>query len=200
MDVGSGQEWAMFVWAAAVALAVVAGVWVGTNHRVTRPELPLEHVAAATLIGYFGWEMLVNLPGSALGFWTLTAGLGEVRGVEGQQAFVVAQAVFVVAAAAAILGIMRRRSWGIVLGIGLAAAIVVWTVVNTIWIFQLFAESGGPDFYGSIVTTAVGLGIVPAVVAIGLLARPLRRRTGTRAPAGTSDADWSALPAPDARR
>ena len=81
MNLTSGQQWAMYAWAAAVAGAVVAGLWVGTNRREIRPVLPLEHVAAAALIGSFGWEMLVTLPGSVIGYLTLTAGLGDVRGV-----------------------------------------------------------------------------------------------------------------------
>ncbi len=199
VDVTNGQQWAMWVWAATVAIAVLAGIWFARTHPVTRAELPMTHVAAATLIGYFGWEMLVNLPGSALGFWTLTAGLGEVRGVEGQQAFVVAQAVFVVAAAAAIAGILRRRTWGTALGIGLGAALIVWSAVNTIWLWVTYGASIDSGFYASIVTTAVGLGVVPAVVAIALLAWPLVRRPTPRPTAPGPDRDWSAAPAPDAR-
>ena len=197
MNLSSGQQWAMYAWAAAVAGAVVAGLWVGTNRREIRPVLPLEHVAAAALIGSFGWEMLVTLPGSVIGYLTLTAGLGDVRGVEGQQAFVVAQGVYVAAAAAAIVGILRRRTWGFVLGIGLAAALAVWTLLNTIWTFVSFGESMGPDSYMSIVATTIGLRVVPAMVAIGLLAWPLVRHTTPRSTVPDSDGDWTASTAPD---
>lgn len=74
------EQWPMYVWAAAVALAIVAGAWTATNRREVRPALPVEHVAGAALVGLFGWEMLVNLPGSAMGYWSLTAGLGDVQG------------------------------------------------------------------------------------------------------------------------
>ena len=199
MDVSSGQQWAMFIWAAAVALAVLAGIWFARNRPDVRPDLPLEHVAGATLIGYFAWEMFVNLPGSLLGFWSLTAGLGEVRGVEGQQAFVAAQAVFVVAAGVAIFGILRRRTWGAALGVGLAVALVVWSAVNTLWLFTSFGDSIGSDFYASVVTTAVGLGVVPALAAIGLLVRPFVRRSSPRPTASASERDWTTSAAPDAR-
>ncbi len=121
------QQPAMFVWAAAVGLALVAAAWTATNRKAIRPTLPLEHVAGAAILGVLGWEMLVHLPGTVMGIWTLTAGLGDVRGVEGYQAFLVAQAAFVIGVAIAIVGILRRRPWGAILGIGLAVARVVWS-------------------------------------------------------------------------
>ena len=88
-----------FAWAALVALAIVVGGWTARTRPEVRSTLPLEHVAGATLLALVGWEMLINLPGTAVGYWTLTAGIGEVGGVQGTQAFVLAQAAFVVAAA-----------------------------------------------------------------------------------------------------
>ena len=199
MDLSSGQQWAMYVWAAAVAIAVMVGIWYGTNRRGTRPGLPPEHVAAAALLGFFGWEMLVNLPASIIGLWSLTAGLGEARGAEGQQAFVLGQVAFVVGAAMAIAGILRRRTWGIALGIGLAAALVVSTVVNNAWILASLGQSMGFDSYISIVTSAIGRG-VPALAVIGLLAWPLVRRSTSRAVSPRSNGDWSATAASEAPR
>ena len=121
------QQPSMYVWAAVVALAIVVGAWTAMNRRALRPTLSPEHVAGAAMLGLFGWEMLVHLPGAIMGYWTLTAGLGDVRGVEGYQAFVAAQAAFVVAVAFAVVGILRRRAWGAILGIGLASARVVWS-------------------------------------------------------------------------
>jgi hypothetical protein len=197
VDVTSGQQWPMYAWAAAVAVAAVAALWVATRRREIRPALPLEHVAAAALIGYFGWEMLVNFPGSVMGYWSLTAGLGDARGVEAQQAFVIAQGVYVAGASSAVVGILRRRTWGIVLGIGLAAALTVWTALNTVWLFVSFGESMSPDSYLGIVTSTIGLGVVPALVAIGLLAWPLARHTTARPTTPSSGRDWTGSTAPD---
>lgn len=166
--------WAMYVWAGAVAIAIVAGVWTATNHRDPRSSLAPQHVAGAALVGLFGWEMLVNLPGSVMGYWTLTAGLGDARGIEAQQAFVVAQAAFAIGAAFAVSGILRRRTWGAVLGIGLAAAIVVSSVLSFAQVTAIF-ESMGSDAYLSIVASIIGMRMIPALAAAVLLLWPLMR-------------------------
>ncbi len=171
-------QWAMYVWTAAVAVAIVAGVWTATRHREPRPSLPPQHVAGAALVGLFGWEMLVNLPGSVVGYWTLTAGLGDVRGLEAQQAFVVAQAAYVIGAAFAVGGILRRRTWGAVLGIGLAAAVMVSSAFNFAQITALYAESMSGDAYLSTVASVIGMRMIPALAAIVLLLWPfIRQRT-----------------------
>ena len=188
------QQPAMYVWAAAVGLALTAGAWTAMNRRATRATLPLEHVAGAAILGVFGWEMLVHLPGTVMGIWTLTAGLGDVRGVEGYQAFVVAQVAFIIGAAAAIVGILRRRTWGAILGIGLAVARLVWSVAVLYEALSAFGDSIGNDLYLEFVTSVIGLQAVPAVVVIGLLAWPLVRRTAPGARA--SDAEWPANTAP----
>ena len=198
MDVTTaGQQWAMYAWAGAVALTVFAGGWAATNQRTVRPVLPLEHVAAAALIGSFAWDMLVQLPGSLYGVWTLTAGLGDVLGDEPQQAFVAAQVLFVAAGALAVPGILRRRAWGIVLGIGLSVALVLWAVLSASHLVAQFGGSMPADVVMSILVNAIGLSVVPALVAIGLLAWPLVRRTTPRRTEAGADRDWSASAAPD---
>jgi len=194
-----GQQWAMYAWAGAVALTVFAGVWAATNQRTVRPALPLEHVAAAALIGSFAWDMLVQLPGSIMGVWTLTAGLGDVLGDEPQQAFVAAQVVFVAAGAVAVPGILRRRVWGIVLGIGLSVALILWAVLSVSNLLAQLGESMPPDVMMSILVNAIGLSVIPALAAIGLLAWPLRR-TAPRPTEADADRDWSASAAPDPTR
>lgn len=190
------DQWPMYVWAGAVGLAVVAGAWTATNRRGERPDLPLEHVAGATLVALFGWQMLVQLPGSAFGYWTLTAGLPDLSGARGQQAYLVAQAVFVVAAALAVMGILRRRSWGVALGIGLAAAIVVWRIVTLVTTIGTFGGAIGGDTYFAIATTSIGLEAVPALAAVVMLARPLV--SGARPRSGAASGDWPATrPSPD---
>ena len=188
------QQWPMFVWAAAVALAIVAGAWIAINRPQIRPTLPVEHVAGAALLGLFGWETLVDLPGVVMGYWTLTAGLGDVRGVEGDQAFVVAQAAFVVAAAFAVTGILRRRAWGAVLGIGLAASIVVRIGLVLFETTALYAVSMGGGTYFGVVSTLVGMQAIPALGIIALLGWPMIRRTTP--PVGAADRDWPAAAAP----
>ena len=191
----TSQLWPMYVWAAAVALAVVAAAVTSNTRREIRSTLPIEHVAGAALVGLFGWEMLVNLPGSVLGYWTLTAGLGDVSGVRGQQAYVVAQAAFVVAAAFAVAGVLRRRTWGAVLGIGLAASVVLWSGLILFQTTALYAESMGTDTYLGVVSSLVGMRGIPAVVAIGLLAWPIVRRTTPSVRASDHDRPTAGAPA-----
>ena len=186
----------MFVWAAAVALAIVAGGWTAINRPPIRPSLPIQHVAGAAILGLFGWESLVNLPGVVMGYWTLTAGLGDVRGVEGDQAFVVAQGAFVVAAAFAVTAILRRRTWGAVLGIGLATSIVVWSGLILFETTSLYAGSMDGGTYFSLVSTLVGMRAVPSLVVVALLAWPMVQRTTP--PVGTADRDWPTAAAPGA--
>ena len=188
------QQPTMFVWAAAVVLALVAAAWTATNRRDACETLPLEHVAGAAILGVLGWEVLVRLPGTVMGYWSLTAGLGDVRGIEGYQVFVVAQAAFVIGAAFAIVGILRRRLWGAVLGIGLAVTRVVWSGAVLYEALSTFGDSMSNDVYLDFVTSVIGLQAVPAVVVIALLAWPLVRRTTPRAEA--SDAQWPAGSAP----
>ena len=184
------QQPAMFVWAAAVTLAIVAGAWTAMNRRDSRPTLPPEHVAGVAIIGLFGWEMLVHLPGSVIGYWALTAGLGDVRGVEGHQAYVVAQAAFAVGAAFAVVGTLRRRTWGVILGIGLASSRVVWSGLILFETVSMYGEIMGSDAFLSTVSVLIGMQAVPALAAIALLSWPLVRRTTPRA--GASDAEWPA--------
>ena len=188
------QQPTMFVWAAAVVLALVAGAWTATNRRATSEILPLEHVAGAAILWVLGWEILVHLPGTVMGYWSLTAGLGDVRGVEGYQVFVVAQAAFVISAAFAIVGILRRRPWGAILGIGLAVARVVWSGAVLYEALSTFGDSMSNDVYLDFVTSVIGLQAIPAVVVIALLAWPLVRRATPSAEA--SDAQWPAGSAP----
>jgi hypothetical protein len=184
------QQPAMFVWAAAVGLALAAGAWTAVNRRATRPALPLEHVAGAAILGVFAWEMLVHLPGTVMGYWSLTAGLGDVRGLDGYQVFVVAQVAFVIGAAFAIVGILRRRAWGAILGIGLAVARGVWSGAVLYETLSMFGDEVGNDLYLDFVTSVIGLQAIPALVVVALLAWPLVRRTAPGAEA--TEAQWPA--------
>jgi hypothetical protein len=177
-----------FALAALVALAILAGGWTARSWPAVRRTLPLEHVAGATLVALLGWEMLINLPGTAVGYWFLTAGLAEASGVEGTEAFVVAQAAFVIAAALAVLGILRRRTWGSVLGIGLALAVVVWRVLIMITLFQLTGQGLDMGTYVSVLANVIGMGAIPALAGAVLLGLPLLRRSPR--PMDASGSGW----------
>jgi hypothetical protein len=167
--------WPMYVWAAAVAAAIVAGIWSATNNHDLRLSVPHEHIAGAALVGLFGWEMLISLPGSVSGYLQLTAGLGDLRGVQAQQAFLAAQAAFAVGAGFAVMGILRRRTWGSVLGIGLALTLVVSSTLNLANITATMAESMSADAYWSTVASLIGMQAIPALAAAALLLWPLLR-------------------------
>lgn len=170
-------QWAMYGWAAAVALAIVAGIWSATTHHDRRPVLPPEHVAGAVFVGLFGWELLVGLPGVVTGYMALTAGLGDWRGLQAEQAFLAAQAAFAAGAAFAVVGILRRHTWGAVLGIGLAASMVVSSTLNIANITATMAESMGSDIYWNFIVSIFGLQVIPALVAVVLLLLPFARST-----------------------
>ena len=176
---GTINDWPGFVWAGAVALAILAGIVTAGARRPPRETLPLVHVAGATLLGFFGWLALTHLPGTIMGYWTLTAGLGDVGGVEAQMLYTVGQVAFVVAAGAAIFGILRRAQWGAVLGIGLSLAQVTWHLAVLVQTWELFGDAMGDETYLDLTLTLVGAQVFPALAAAVLLAWPYRRRQET---------------------
>ena len=186
------QMWPSYAWAAVVAVAIVAGVWTAMKVREPRPVLPAQHVAGAALVGLFGWEGLFQLPGALMGYLNLIAGLGDVSGDEAQQAYVAALALFAIGAAFAVVGILRRRTWGAVLGMGLAAAVVVMIAIVMIQTISMVGSAIGDDAYLSFALGSVGQRAIPALAAIVLLAWPFLRRRAPRA----EEPDWPTAPAP----
>ena len=188
------ESWPTYVWAATVLLAIAAGVWTATNRPGVRSGPPLQHVAGATLLAYFAWEMVVNLPGLLSGYWTTVDGFGDTRALSGQQAYLAGQVAFVVAAAFSVVGILRGRTWAAVMGIGLAVAVVVGRVAIFASTLATYGDALGADggLYLSMVSSTILLGAVPALVAAGLLARPLLRRASP--PSGVAAAEPSARP------
>lgn len=175
------DDWPMLTLAVTVAIAVAAAAWAYANRSIRRPTLPLPHVAAAGLVGFLGWEIVVYLPGAILGYVALTVGIREA-GVEINQALVVTQVIFVVAAALAVVGVLRRRTWGIILALGLSVARLATTgaVVAQTIVLGTNAQVIGDIDYLAVVRTTLALQAVPPIVAIGLLAWPLLRgRAGT---------------------
>ena len=172
------NDWPMLTLAVTVALAVIAAVWAAKNRPTRRPVLPYRHVAGAAIVALLGWEVIVNLPGAMLGYLALTAGLGDVDGVEIDQAFVVAQVVFAIGAVFAVVGVLQRRVWGVVLAVGLAVARLAMAIAVVAQMIAMFGDAQiiGEFDYLLIVATTIALQTVPPIAAIVLLAWPSARR------------------------
>jgi hypothetical protein len=187
----SADQLPMWIFSIGTAMAVVAGLLATRVGQEWLAELPIGHVVAATLIGISGWEVLVHLPGTIQSFLAATAGITDPQGVAHYQAFAVASAAFVAATLLAVIGILRRRPWGVVTGMGLAATRVAMSVGSTVSLFG-FAESFPPQDFGQMVGTLVALNTVPPLLAIALLAWPLLSGRSA-APAAPPDdgGDWT---------
>jgi hypothetical protein len=171
--------WTTWLTMGVIVVAIFAAAWTALNHPRPRPELPIHHAAAAALIGYVAWEGLTLLPGMFDFYLTATAGIDDLGSVLlGQRAYLIVASAVVVGSAIAIAGILRRRPWGPVLGIGLAAAHVIGsaaTVINAA-LLESGAEVAGGEGYFALVAPTLLLGAVPPIVAIGLLVWPMIRR------------------------
>jgi len=196
----------MFTLAVMVAIAVFAAGWTATNRRARRPVLPYRHVAGVAIVALLGWEAIVYLPGAIVGYFALTAGLGDVSGVEVDEAFVAALAIFAVAAVFAVVGVLQRRTWGVVLAIGLAAARLATTLAAVAQMLVLFGDAQvvGDMSYVAFTATTIALQAVPPIAAIVLLAWPLlegRARPESAFPITGERAEWpgDASPADPAR-
>jgi hypothetical protein len=109
----------------------------------------------------------------------------------------VASVAFVVAAALAIYGIVRRRPWGVVLGVGVAVTRVAMTLASAVNLFSMGLDPFGPGGLAWNVVDLIALRGVPAGIAIALLLWPLLRRSGAAAPR-VETVDWSGGPTPEA--
>jgi hypothetical protein len=193
----TGNELIFWVFSAATALTVVAGLLATRVRREWLSSLPMAHVAAVVLIALYGWETLVYLPSTIQLYTTGVAGIPDPAGVEGYQAFMVASVAFVVAAALAIYGIVRRRPWGVVLGVGVAVTRVAMTLASAVNLFSMGLDPFGPGGLAWNVVDLIALRGVPAGIAIALLLWPLLRRSGAAAPR-VETVDWSGGPTPEA--
>ena len=178
--------WTTWIAAAVTAVAVAAAAWTALNRRRPLAELPLQHAAAAALLGYVAWEGLTQLPGFITTYLTATSGLDDLGNVLlAQRVYLIVGAAFVVGVAIAIVGVLRRHKWGAVLGIGLAASHVIGSVATlvSLGIFESGAEVFGDGGYFALVAPTLVMGAVPPIIAIGLLAWPMIRRSpGTTPP------------------
>ena len=195
MDTNALPMWAFSI---GTVVAVVGGLLAGRVRGEWLASLPLAHAAGAALIALFGWEVLIYLPGTLQAYFATVAGIPNPAGVADQQAFLAASAVFAVAAVLAVVGILRRRPWAIVLGIGLAATRAAMSLAAAVS-FLTYAENFEPDQFGQLLATSLAQNAVPALVATGLLLWPLLRGSTTEAPP-VRTVDWSGDPTPEAGR
>ena len=195
----SGNEIIYWVFAGSTALTVAAGLLATRVRREWATTLPMAHVAAAVLVALFGWQSLVYLPGTVQYYAAAVAGIPDPANVEAYQAFVVASAAFVVAAALAVYGTLRRRPWGLVLGIGVAGTSALTAVASSVNLFMINGDPFGPSGLAWNVFTLVAERVVPPLVAIGLLLWPLRSPSTAEAPP-VETVDWSTDPSPEAGR
>ena len=176
--------WTQWLFVGGVIAAFAAAGWAAVRHPRPRPDLPVEHVAAAALIGLVAWDSLVDVPelvAITSGPYTLTAAT-----------------VFVVGTVIAIVGILRRRTWGAVLGIGLAATQVLGGAAALIQLATFEAEAVGETIYLEFIAPTIVMDSIPLLVAIGLLLWPLRRRSSATDGGGPEPADsrtWQPTPA-----
>lgn len=175
------MTWTTFLTIGVIAIAVIAAAWTALNRPRPRPDLPAHHAAAAAIIALVAWDALTLLPGFLDAYLTATAGIGpeDLGGaLLGQQSYLIVATAAIVGSVVAIVGILRRRMWGAVLGIGMSAAYVIGSVAGLVNLAILESESviapGGG--YLAMVAPELLLGAVPSVVAIGLLVWPLVRR------------------------
>ena len=193
-EMPGSMAWTTWIVAAAIAVSVAAAVWTAVNRRRPRPDLPPQHAAAAALIGFLAWDGIAQVPG-LIGAITATAGMDNMGGfLLAQQVQLIVGISLVIGIVVAIVGMLRRRAWGAVLGIGLAASHVIGSVVAVISvaILQSRAVVVGDSGYFEFIAPTLLLGAVPSLVAIGLLAWPmLRTSPGSIPPRSESAAtDW----------
>ncbi len=195
----TGNESLFWTFSAATAATVLAGVVATRVRREWLTSLPMTHVAALVLVAQFGWESLVYLPGVIQTYAIGVAGIPDPSNVEAYQAFMVASVAFVIAAALAIYGVVRRRPWGVALGVGVAGTRLVTALVSTANLLTLNGEFFGPDALGWNAAMFVAERALPAVAAIVLLLWPLVSRSTVDAPPAET-VDWHVDPTPEAGR
>lgn len=158
------NEWVAWAWVIAVDLAVVTAVIAslvdGTRTAALRPQ----HVAGAAILGVGGWETAAGVAGSLA---------GRLPGSGADLALLFGQTTFAVAAAAVVVGIVGRRRWAVVLGIGLAIARAILAGVAAFDVSSIGGDLGPETLRSTLLF--IGLSAVPFVVAAWLFVDPFRR-------------------------
>jgi hypothetical protein len=195
------MTWTTWLSAGVVVVAVAATAWTAVNRRRPCAELPLQHAAAAALIGYVAWVSFTQLSGLIATYLTATAGFDDLGSVLlAQRVFLIVGVAFVMGIAIAIVGILRRQTWGAVLGIGLAASHVLGSVatVANLAILESGTELFGGGGYFAFIAPTLLMGAVPSIVAIGLIAWPMISRSPGATPERSESAatEWHSRTTP----
>jgi hypothetical protein len=161
--------WATIIYVALTIGAAVAIAWLWGGQR---PVLPLQHVAAAAVIGVIGWEALVNIPSFLAAYQGTYAGIQDAPNQGLHLAFVVAGVAYVACAAGAIVGLLARRLWGVGLGVGVSIGRIITAVSGIRQMLGFADQFAGGDPYLWYMSLTVGAGAIPALAAIVLLAWP----------------------------
>jgi hypothetical protein len=167
------EDWQAWGLAAAVGVAIAAAIVARVLLPGARERLPVEHVAAAAIIGVLAWEAAIQLPGNLISFLSIGAGLGGFI-VTPLQVYVVAASLSTIAMFVAVVAILRRQIWGVALGVGVGLVQVAMSAVGVVSLLGMTAQ-GMPEDQLLWLLVSVGLRAVPGIVAVALLLRPLRR-------------------------
>jgi hypothetical protein len=167
------EAWQAWGFAVAVGVAIAAAIVARVLLPGALERLPIEHVAAAAIIGVAGWEAAIQLPGNLISFLSIGAGLGEFI-VTPLQVYVLAASLSTIAMFLAVIAILRRQIWGVALGVGVGLVQVAMSAVGVVSLLGMTAQ-GMPEDQLLWLLVSVGLRAVPGIVAVALLLRPLRR-------------------------
>ena len=170
------EDWQAWGFAAAVGVAIAAAIVARVLLPGALERLPIEHVAAAAIIGVVGWEAAIQLPGNLISFLSIGAGLGTFI-VTPLQVYVFAASLSTIAMLVAVIAILRRQIWGVALGVGVGLVQVAMSAVGVVSLLGMTAQ-GMPEDQLLWLLVSVGLRAVPGIVAVALLLRPLRRPVG----------------------
>jgi hypothetical protein len=167
------EAWQAWGSAAAVGVAIAAAIVARVLLPGALERLPIEHVAAAAIIGVAGWEAAIQLPGNLISFLSIGAGLGEFI-VTPLQVYVLAASLSTIAMFLAVIAILRRQIWGVALGVGVGLVQVAMSAVGVVSLLGMTAQ-GMPEDQLLWLLVSVGLRAVPGIVEFALLLLQLRR-------------------------
>lgn len=190
-------DWMLWGWIAVVAGGIVAAVVTRVLWPTGMSGLHLRHVAGATLIGVVGWMALLWLPSTLIQLTSPISRLPDAGGTSPYGPYVLAAIAVVVGSAVAVIGILRRKRWGTVLGVGMSAAYVGTSILGAVGWLAVMGEATGDGGILIVYGAVYLLGAVAALVAIALLVWPsggrdLALHSRREADAGIIDVDSQA--------
>jgi hypothetical protein len=157
-------EWLAWAWVIGVDLAVIVAAVFASYDRTLLTVVRWQHVAAATIVAVMGWEGAANVVASIIGSTAFTAA---------DIGFLAAQAIFAGAAAVALVFVLRRRRWAVVLGIGLAAVRFLLAMLALVELISFAADMEPGSFAGT--AAFVVLAALPLLLAVWLFVDPFFR-------------------------